>query len=108
MNKTCFLLTALVIAFSTTAALAEISVQEVTSPEYLYNHGHSTLTVDMVQKSKAGANGEKYIPATQEEHQNEPKLVKWVRKFFIYMDPALDNDSFMQHDIKSSPSYEDL
>lgn len=103
-----FLLTALVITATIIPALADITPSEATSPEYLYNQGHSASTVEIVQMSKAGANGEKYVSLDKAKQDNDPKLVRWIKKVFIYLDPAMDDGTFMQHDIKTSPSYEDL
>lgn len=106
--KANFLLASLVITLTAIPAFAGITPTEATSPEYLYNHGHSSATVEIVQMNKAGANGEKYVSAQKAKEANEPKLVRWVKKVFIYLDPAMDDGSFMQHDINPSPSYEDL
>lgn len=43
----------------------------------------------------------------EKEYYNQP-FVKWFRKFVMYVDPALDDHSFMNHEIHTAPSYEDL
>lgn len=103
-----FLLTALTLAFAAYPALAEITPAEATSPEYLRNHGHSNSIVEMVQITKAGANGEEYVTVDNAKHANDNKFVKFVRKIFIYFDPALDDGSFMRHDSKPNPHVDDL
>ena len=102
------LLTVLIFTFMITPVFAETVVDETTSPEYLYTHGHSEAVIDIVQMTKAGINGEEYITANEAKHANDPKFVKWIRNIFIYLDPALDDGKFMHHDIKTSPGYEDL
>lgn len=106
--KTKFLLTALIMSFAVMPVFAGITPEESTSPEYLYSHGHSEAVVDIVQINKAGINGEKYLTRNEVKRANEPKLVRWVKNFFIYLDPALDDGSFMRHETKPSPSYDDL
>ncbi len=103
-----FLLTALIFAIGFGPSFAEVTPEEVTSPDYLYNHGHSKTIIDIVQTSKAGVNGEKYITTDEAKNANDPKLVRWIKNFFIYLDPALDDGKFMHHQVKPSPSYEDL
>lgn len=102
------LLTALIVTFAIIPAKAEITPGEATSPDYLYNHGHSESIVEMVQMTKAGANGEEYVTVDQAKHANDSKFVKWVRNFFIYIDPALDDGNFMRHNSKPTPSIDDL
>ena len=87
---------------------AELTTSDAASRDYLKNHGHSPALIDATLKSISQANGE----ATQK--QPEPDLykkpvVKGVRKFFMYIDPAYDDKSFMNdHEIHTSPSIDDL
>lgn len=104
-----FLLTALIVSsFAAVPAIAGITPDEASSFEYLQNHGHSTSIVEMVQRTKAGTNGEQYVTLDEKRHANYPKPVKWIRNFFIYLDPALDDGSFMNHNSKPSPNIDDL
>ncbi len=102
------LLTALIISFAALPSRADITPVEASSPDYLRNHGHSGSIIEMVQMTKAGANGEEYITVDNAKHANDSKFVRWVRNFFIYIDPALDDGSFMRHDSKSVPHFDDL
>lgn len=88
-------------------ANAELTSDDITSPEYLETHGYSEALIKAAQKTKARANGEEY--ATYEKDtwaQNKP--LKYIRHFFMYIDPAYDDESFMEHNIKTSPTYRDL
>lgn len=85
-----------------------LSVEESSSPEYLQNRGYSSSMVDMTEYSKASANGEKYISQDDVEHYYDSKIRKFFKRFFIYFDPAVDDGKFMNHDIKMSPSVNDL
>lgn len=103
-----FLLTILATVFGILPVFAGITPEESTSPEYLYNHGHSSAVVDIVQINKASVNGETYLTTDEVKNVNDPKIIRWIKNFFIYLDPALDDGSFMRHDVKTSPSYDDL
>ena len=105
MKKRFFLLAAALIALP---VMATLTVEESTDPAYLYGHGHSQDAVDVVQMSKANVYGETYVPTEQAKYGNAIAPVRWIRKIFMYFDPALENGEFMQHDIKSSPNVSDL
>lgn len=88
-------------------ANAELTNEDISSPQYLETHGHSEALIQAAQKTKARANGEEY--ATYSNHawtQNRP--IKYIRRLFMYIDPAYDDESFLEHNIKTSPTYRDL
>lgn len=92
-------------------AFAILTDAESTSADYLRNHGYSTTTAELVQLQKAQINGTKYVAPEEPEYYNA-KGVKAVRKFFIYLDPALKNDArgiYGMHDTNySGPNVNDL
>lgn len=89
-------------------AHAELTVQDVTSKEYLKNQGYSSATINAIQHSKSVANGEEYTQPAKNEYSNNP-AIKFVRRIFTYLDPALDDNTFYnKHDIQTSPSFDDL
>ena len=89
-------------------AYAELTVKDTTSREYLKNQGYSEVFINSAQKSAARANGEPLAEPIEKEYYNQP-VVKAVRKFFMYIDPALDDHSFMNdHNIHPAANYEDL
>ena len=89
-------------------AYAELTVKDTVSPEYLKNHGYSDAIINATQKSIAQSNGEALTDPVEKHYYNQP-IVKFVRKFFMYLDPAYDDHSFMNdHNIHTSPHYEDL
>ena len=92
---------------SAVPAAAELTVDDTASDAYLRNHGYSQSTINVVNKAKAQVNGEPMTEPVEKEYYNQP-LVKWFRKFVMYVDPALDDHSFMNHEIHTAPSYEDL
>lgn len=88
-------------------ANAELTTDDITSPEYLETHGHSEAIIQAAQKTKARANGEQF--ATYGKHAWTQKgPIKYIRHLFMYLDPAYDDESFMEHNIKTSPTYRDL
>ena len=89
-------------------ASAIVTVEEFSSPTSLRNHGYSNSMADMVQYTKASANSQDYIIQEEAKHLNDCKFVKFIRKVFTYADPSLDDGKFMNHDIKLSPSIDDL
>jgi len=103
MKKILFLIMA--ISFLPACAL---TIEETTSYDYLRNHGHSEVLIDAVYHQKTTIDGEKYISMDEQKHQNDFFLVKWIRKFFMYADPALDSGTFYDHNIKITPQVNDL
>lgn len=96
------------ISVGSLAVQAEFTVSDTTNEEYLKNHGYSEATIWAVDKSKARTNGEPLVEHVENEYYNQP-VVKWFRKFVMYVDPTLDDHSFMtDHEIHTSPNYEDL
>lgn len=88
-------------------ANAELTNADIASPEYLENHGHSEALIQAAQKSKARANGEEYdMHGKHSWTQKGP--IKYIRHFFMYIDPGYDDESFMEHNVNPSPSYRDL
>ena len=85
-----------------------LTIDETTSYDYLRKHGHSDALIDAVHFEKAVINGEEYISMDKQKHQNDFFLVKWVRRLFTYFDPALDDGTFNDHNIKITPQVNDL
>ena len=89
-------------------AMAELTVKDAVSREYLENHGYSPTTATAVEKAIAVVNGEAYEEPVEEEYYNQP-FVKQVRRFLMYIDPSLDDHSFWNnHKFRTSPRYDDL
>lgn len=105
-NKILFLSS--LIIFASLPAGAELTVDDVSSREYLMNHGYAEATADIVELSKSAVNGNKADLPIYHKYDNKPLIYKWIDKAFIYLDPALDNGRFMREDTKFSPSVDDL
>lgn len=106
MKKTFLFLILLGLSFSYVFA-EELTIERSGSKEYLHNAGYSAITADMVQRSRAKANGEEYVKDDENPLYAE-QPVKFFRRFWMYLDPSLDDDSFMNHDLHTSPSIYDL
>ena len=96
------------IGIFTLPAFAELTVDDTINGAYLKNHGHSQSTVNIVNKQVAETNGEDYTKPVEHEFYETP-IAKYVRRFFMYIDPALDDGSFKNnHEIHTSPNWRDL
>lgn len=102
-----FLITGLLI-LSALPSFAELTVEDTTAPEFMKNSGYSQATINATQKVVAQSNGEPLAEPVENKFYTNP-AVKFVRRVFMYIDPALDDHSFMNdHDIKTSPRFDDL
>jgi hypothetical protein len=88
------------------AVAGELSVDDVSSREYLMNHGYSRPIADAVERSKLQVSGVYYTAPVRPEHPN--KAVRWMNKFCRFMDPAVDTETFMNHDTSMTPGFDDL
>ena len=97
-----------ILAIMTLPAYAELTVDDTVSGTYLKNHEHSEEAIRIVNKKIADANGEEYSRPIEHEYYKTP-VVQCIRKFFMYIDPALDDHSFANnHQIHTSPNWNDL
>lgn len=106
--KNKLLILSLLIIFGLQAS-AVIDTSKTSEREYLLNHGYSKATVDMVYSSKAAVNNEVYVTDAERDAAKYKYVwpVNWLRKLYIYLDPAMESD-FMHHDVKMTPSANDL
>ena len=90
------------------AKAIEILTADTVSEDYLKNHGYSPVFIQATHKSIAEANGEE-MPTYYEHKIYKKGIVRGVRRFFMYMDPAYDDQSFKNnHKIHTSPNIGDL
>jgi hypothetical protein len=92
-------------AFLTVPARAAVTVEQATDAEYLINAGYSQATAEDVFMLKNRANGKPIEPLYE---NTDNKFVKYVKRFFAYVDPGRETEDRIHHDIKMSPSYTDL
>lgn len=106
MKNRFLILTLIGLIAASIPANAELTTADTASQEYLKNHGYSDAMIEATQYTKARANGESYTPEKNPFYEKAP--IKQIRYFFMNVDPAYDDDSFMKHDIKTSPHWRDL
>lgn len=102
-----FLLFALVALLSTNIAKAEVTPDEFNEPSYIMNSGFSELAASDILIQQSRANGVPAVDITDKNTYHNP-FIKAIRNTFIYLDPALEDDYRMHHDIKMTPSVHDL
>src|SRR5574344_1220179 len=76
---------------------AMITTEESVSQEIIHNQGYSSEMARLVdiRCHQAAAT----MPSINDSEPEYYKKFNWVRKFFIYADPSLDDGSFMRHDL---------
>lgn len=102
-----FLIIGLLILFAL-PSFAELTVEDTTNAEYMKNNGYSQATINATQKVVAQSNGEPLAEPVENKLYTNP-AVKFVRRVFMYIDPSLDDHSFVNdHEIHTSPRFDDL
>ncbi len=101
-----FLITSLLLMLAI-PAFAELTVEDTISRDYLKNHGYSNAFVNTTHKLVAEHNGEAYTEPVENEMYNQPSI-KFIRRLFMYLDPSLDDYSIDNHNINTTPRYDDL
>lgn len=106
MNKK-FLITGLLLMFAI-PSFAEVTVEDTHNPDFLRNSGYSDPMIKATQKQVAIDNAEGYELEPVEYKKNSCAFVKGLKRFFIYIDPALDDNTFMNRNITTTPDYHDM
>lgn len=105
-----------IIGVLSSPCFASITPQESMSEKYIKKHGHSAEMSRLIDLQNSQINGvESSYIKTQETWQKvkyprwcTENRIRWVRKAFQYIDPALDDEKFMQHNIDYTNKYDDL
>ena len=106
MKKTYLLICSILLV--ATPAFAELTTSDAVSEEFLKNHGYSPALIQATHSSISRANGEEN-PTYYEHKIYQKGIVRGVRRFFMYLDPAYDDQSFMNnHKIHTTPNIGDL
>lgn len=103
MKRNLLLVLAVCTAFCLQAN-ASIPLDQMTEPEYLINNGYSEAMAEEVTVSKNRVAGNPVEPLYDKKHN---KFVRFLRNMYGYIDPGIDTDDRLYHDIKLSPSYKD-
>ncbi len=104
--KKLFLILTLLGLSAVCANAGEFTVEDSHSRPYLENNGYSDSAIEIVERSRARALGEEY-----NGYIDRSLFINrggWFGKFLRYLDPALDNESFMNYDIKYYSHFNDL
>lgn len=83
-------------------ALAELTVDDAVSHDYLYNHGYSPAIINSISKNIAEINGEPLDEPVEKAYYKNP-CVNFVRRVFMYLDPGLDSHTF-KNDYRIKPT----
>ena len=102
-----FLLISALVLLGVSTVRAEISPDEYLDPGYMMNAGYSEMMAADAIIHQSRSNG---VPAMniEEKAYHKKPFIHAVRKVFIYLDPALEDDNRYHHDIKLTPQYNDL
>lgn len=93
----------------TAPVLAALTTEDSTSTPYLKNHGYSGEMIRLIDLQNSQVNGDKpKYKNPDPKWYTEDKKVNLIRHIFMYGDPGLDDQKFMQHDIKYSNSHDDI
>lgn len=102
------LLVAFIMMTISLQAFASVTVEEITSKEYMEKNGYSEQTGDMVQISKARVLGEDYYTDREQRYRKNNRFVRFWKALYNYTDPAADDSSFYHHDTKTYSHFKDL
>lgn len=106
--RTKILLLSAILFMSANLVHANATVSEISSEQDLKNYGYSDKIIEASRLYKCRATGQKCLSDDEIKYGNASKPVKWVRKFFMYLDPALENDPPMMHRTNINPSVNDF
>ena len=104
MKRNLFL-TMTLLAFACVPAIASVTVEQATEPDYMINSGYSEATAEEVMIMKSRTSG---LPAEPLYDKGHNKFVRFWRNVYGYLDPAQDTDERIHHDIHMSPNVRDL
>lgn len=89
-------------------SFAVITPEEAMSETYIQGHGYSGEMSRLIDLQHAQINciQPKYKGDRPEIYND--KKVNFIRRVFMYFDCGLDDEKFMQHDIKYTTRYDNL
>ena len=86
-------------------AMARVTVEQVTEPEFVMNQGYSQITAEDVHMLKNRNTGRPVEPLYDRDNN---ALVRGWNGFWGYIDPAHETHDRLHHNIKPSCSFSDL
>lgn len=106
MKKILFVLLAIVAV--NLPSFAVITPEEAASEKYIQGHGHSDEMSRLIDLQNCQISGVKSQYKGKDPAWYSFFPVKMVRRAFIYFDPSMDDNKFMQNDIHFTTKYDDL
>ncbi len=88
MKKLITLTVLIITATFTMPSLAVVDSAQLLSEDYLRNQGYSPESIRMINLRIV----DPYAPHQEKEVKNTP--VSWLKRFWQYADPAVDNERF--------------
>lgn len=104
--KKILLYTTVLAAFLQLQAGAVITTEEQFSTDYITNHGYSGEMARLMNLQHDQING--IHPTMRDNTRIYRPWENLGRRFLMYIDPGLDDERFMQHDIKYTVRWDSL
>ena len=105
MKRRVLFLSLILSAVAIIPAMASVTVEQATEPEYVMNQGYSAITAEDVNMVKNRHTGK---PVESLYDRNDNVMVRGWNAFWGYIDPAHENYDRLHHNIKPSNSFSDL
>ena len=87
------------------SASAQVTVEQLTEPDYVINNGYSEAAAEEITFIKSRVAGQPSEPLYEKKRN---KFVRFCRNVYGYIDPASDTDERIHHDVHMSPNVKDL
>jgi hypothetical protein len=87
----------------------ELNTSNVTSQQYIQNHGYSPEVSRLIDLQKSQINDTPITyKSTDPDWYTKNKKVNFIRRVFMYFDCGLDNGDFGRTKLNTMPRYDDL
>ena len=94
MKKLILAVSLIAIAIGGIKAFAVVDTDRCLSDDYLLNQGYSPEMVRMMRTKQIDPYAQHETKASKEPKGIKNFTVKWVKRFYQYVDPAADNQRF--------------
>lgn len=105
MKRRVLFLSLILSAVAMVPAMARVTVEQVTEPEFVMNQGYSQITAEDVHMLKNRNTGRPVEPLYDRDNN---ALVRGWNAFWGYVDPAHESYDRLHHNVKESNSFSDL
>lgn len=90
--------------FACVQTIAAVTPEQVTEPDYVINSGYSEATAEEILIAKNRVAGKPAEPLYDRKYN---RFIRFCRNVYGYIDPSIDTDERIHHDIHLSPSPRD-